>query len=54
MLVELKEIKAQLKGQAICTECLMLDDCLDRYPEVGCPVFRFLQRIVEDMAQTRC
>ena len=48
MLVNLKEIKAQLKGQAICTDCLMLDDCLDKYPEVGCPALRFLQRIAEE------
>ncbi|MBA7492748.1 hypothetical protein ES702_03298 [subsurface metagenome] len=48
-LVELKEIKGQLKGQAICTECLMLDDCIDKYPEVGCPALRFLKRMAEDM-----
>jgi len=48
-LVELKEIKYQLKGQAICTECLLLDDCIDKYPEVGCPALRFLKRIAENL-----
>ena len=48
-MVELKEIKGQLKGNAICTECLMYDDCIDKYPEVGCPAFRFLKRIAKGM-----
>lgn len=48
-MVELKEIKAQLKGGAICTNCLMYYDCIDKYPEVGCPALRFLKRIAEDM-----
>lgn len=48
-MIDLKEVKAQVKGQAICKDCLMLDDCIDKYPEVGCPAFRFLKRIVEDI-----
>lgn len=47
-MVTLKEIKAQVKGMAICTECLMLDDCIDKYPKVGCPALRFLKRIAEE------
>jgi len=47
--VNLKEIKAQVKGNAICTECLMLvGDCLNKYPKVYCPAFRLLKRIAED------
>ncbi|GAG39762.1 unnamed protein product [marine sediment metagenome] len=48
-MVELKEIKAQVKRNAICLECLLQTDCLDNYPKVGCPAFRFLKRIAEDM-----
>lgn len=47
-MIDLKEIKAQIKGIAICSDCLMLDDCLDKYPNVGCPAFRFLKRIAEE------
>ena len=44
-MIHIEEVKAQIKGMAICTECLMLDDCLDKYPKVGCPAFRFHKRI---------
>ena len=47
-MVDLNEIKAQVKGDAICTDCLMQNECLDKYPLVGCPAFRFLKRIAED------
>lgn len=46
-MIDIKEIKAQVKSSAICTDCI-LEDCLDKYPIVGCPALRFLRRIAED------
>ena len=47
-MVDLNEIKALVKGRAICYNCLIMD-CIDKYKDVGCPAFRLLKRIVEDV-----
>ncbi len=46
-MISIKELKAQVKSGTICADCLIRDDCLGKYPEVGCPALRFLSRIAE-------
>ncbi len=47
MVLNTNEIKALVKGRAICYNCIIMD-CIDKYKDVGCPAFRLLKRIAED------
>ena len=47
-MMEIKEIKSQVRDNTICTHCRLTDSCLEKYPDVGCPAFRLLKKIAEE------